>query len=123
MLAGKVAVVAGFGDVGKGVSVLRSHLNSNTNRNCPLSVLNPSVHTVLAFSSRRLTRSMLYKLQWPVMKSRRWKKLHPGQTSSSRLQAAETSFKASTSPSCPKMPLCPSEPFLWSGVQPIVHDA
>lgn len=67
MLAGKVAVVAGFGDVGKGVSLIGGarqvgmliELSSVPNR-CDL--------TVLAYLLPRLTRSILFRPQWQDMR-------------------------------------------------------
>ena len=73
MLAGKVAVVAGYGDVGKGVSFpdpLGRRLLIND-----LSVLNRRSPMVHASSLPRLTLSMLSRLQRLVMKSRPWKRL------------------------------------------------
>src|SRR5882724_12013200 len=64
MLAGKVAVVAGFGDVGKGVSY---HLNRiPVYPDVAISVPNPSNRMVLVFSSQRSTPSMPFKLLWLV---------------------------------------------------------
>lgn len=79
MLAGKVAVVAGFGDVGKGVGwSVRSFpffIFTTT------SVLNPFATTELASLSPRLTPSMLSKLQWSALKLLLWRMLPPALTS------------------------------------------
>lgn len=84
MLAGKVAVVAGFGDVGKGVSDISKFLNYNLifkAQNCA-SVLSPSGRTAAECLSQRLTPSTPSKPLWPAMKSRPWRRLLPAQTSS-----------------------------------------
>jgi adenosylhomocysteinase len=74
MLAGKVAVVAGFGDVGKGVSRTRVLLMS-IRLIVLYSVPSLSVPMVPAFSSPRSTPSTLSRPRWLVMKSPLWRML------------------------------------------------
>ena len=67
MLAGKVAVVAGFGDVGKGVSNHRPlRVSCQLTHDLVYSALSPSSLTVLVSSSPRLTPSMPSRLRWQV---------------------------------------------------------
>ena len=115
MLAGKVAVVAGFGDVGKGVSgFYRLFLRNQLLIALPsphhrvvflsLSVLSRSVPTVLVSSSPRLTPSMLFKPPWLAMKLLRWTMQRHGRTSSSPRLVTATSSPLHTSRSCPRTP-------------------
>ena len=73
MLAGKVAVVAGFGDVGKGVSYRLNRIPVYPD--VAISVPNLSNRMVLVFSSQRSTPSMPFKLLWLVTRSLLWKTL------------------------------------------------
>lgn len=71
MLAGKVAVVAGFGDVGKGVSFVLSRFFRRDETLIPCcvdSVLSPCAHMVLVFSSRRSIPLTLFRPLWPAMR-------------------------------------------------------
>jgi adenosylhomocysteinase len=83
MLAGKVAVVAGFGDVGKGVSHGAAHKQWDVGAKCcNCSVPSLSARTVLVSSSPRSTRSTPSRLPWAATRSPPWRRPLPGPTSS-----------------------------------------
>ena len=67
MLAGKVAVVAGYGDVGKGVRCSNCACGTRT-LSPSFSVRNLSDHMARGSSSLKSTLSMRYKLLWLDMK-------------------------------------------------------
>jgi adenosylhomocysteinase len=77
MMAGKVAVVAGFGDVGKGSAA---------------SLRNAGARVVVT----RSTRSARSRRRWRATRSTRWTRWRPGRTSSSPRPATSTSSPSTT---------------------------
>ncbi len=101
MLAGKVAVVAGFGDVGKGVSRIGFGCLSCMS-DCAISAPSRSGRTELVSSSLRWIPSTPFRLLWLAMKSRRWKRPLLVLTSLLPPLVIVTSSLRSTSRSCPR---------------------
>jgi hypothetical protein len=106
MLAGKVAVVAGFGDVGKGVGALHSiyQLQTEHHRSAP-SLFAPMVPVSLL---PRLTPSTPFRPQWLVTRLPPWRMLLLGPMFLSLPLVIEISLLPSTSRLCPRMLLSPS---------------
>lgn len=112
MLAGKVAVVAGFGDVGKGVRINQTDWFYEVFSDWKFSsARSPYVPMALVLLSQKSTPSMLSKQLWLVMKWPQWKMPQTVQIFSSLLLVTVTLLPQSTLRSCQKMPLCASELF------------
>ncbi len=103
MLAGKVAVVAGFGDVGKGVSNRFTWFYLLLIPIVTSSVLSRSNPTALASLSLRSTPSMPSKLRWLATRSLPWKRPLLVATFLLLRLVTGTSLLPSTSRSCQRM--------------------